>query len=112
MDKNIVHLEGVIGDDFKFGKTEDAKDFCTFSLCISSYSKQYADESERNHQTTYIRIMVFDKKRVEYLKNVEAKRGQRATIFGRISSHKSEYKGIEFIQNNVVVRDISIIKTK
>lgn len=112
MDKNIVHLEGIIGDDYKVGKTNEGKEFCTFSLCINSYSKQFSDSTERNHSVTYIRVMVFDKKKVEYLINVDAKRGQRAIVFGRLASHRSEYKGIDFIQNNVVVRDISIVKTK
>ena len=31
---------------------------------------------------------------------------------GRLSSYKSEYKGVELIQLSVVVRDISVIQTK
>lgn len=112
MDKNIVLLEGLIGDDFKYGKTQDAKEYATFSLCINSFIKDLADSSERTHSQTYIRIFVFDKRLVEYLHKVHAKRGQRASVFGRLTSVKNEYKGNSFITNNVTCRDVKIIKTK
>ena len=54
--------------------------------------------------------MVFDAKQVDYLHKIGAKNGHTAIIYARLSSHKTEYKGIDFIQNNVVVRDLSIIK--
>ena len=112
MDKNIVMLEGQIGDDFKFGKTQDMKEVCTFTLCINSFIKDMADSTERTNSQVYIRTMIFDKKLVEYMKKVKAKQGQRVSVFARLTSHKSEYRGISYIQNNVVVRDIHVIKTK
>lgn len=112
LDKNIVFLEGVLGDDFKYGLTEDGKEYATFSLCVNSFIKEISDQTERTHSQNYIRTTVFDKKQVEYLRKVNAHRGQRATIFGRISSFKTEYKGIEYIQLSIIVRDIGIIQTK
>ena len=112
LDKNIVFLEGVLGDDFKYGRTVDGKEYATFSLCVNSFIKEISDQTERTHSQTYIRTTVFDKKQVEYLRKVNAHRGQRATIFGRISSFKTEYKGIEYIQLSIIVRDIGIIQTK
>lgn len=112
LDKNIVFLEGVIGDDFKYGKSENGKDFATFSLSVNSFVKEISDQTERTHSQNYIRTTVFDKKQLEYLRKVNAHRGQRASIFGRISSFKTEYKGIEFIQLSIIVRDIGIIQTK
>lgn len=112
LDKNIVFLEGVLGDDFKYGQTEDGKEYATFSLCVNSFIKEISDQTERTHSQNYIRTTVFDKKQVEYLRKVNAHRGQRATIFGRISSFKTEYKGIEYIQLSIIVRDIGIIQTK
>lgn len=112
LDKNIVFLEGVLGDDFKYGRTEDGKEYATFSLCVNSFIKEISDQTERTHSQNYIRTTVFDKKQVEYLRKVNAHRGQRATIFGRISSFKTEYKGIEYIQLSIIVRDIGIIQTK
>ena len=112
LDKNIVFLEGVLGDDFKYGRTVDGKEYATFSLCVNSFIKEISDQTERTHSQNYIRTTVFDKKQVEYLRKVNAHRGQRATIFGRISSFKTEYKGIEYIQLSIIVRDIGIIQTK
>ena len=112
LDKNIVFLDGVLGDDFKYGRTEDGKEYATFSLCVNSFIKEISDQTERTHSQNYIRTTVFDKKQVEYLRKVNAHRGQRATIFGRISSFKTEYKGIEYIQLSIIVRDIGIIQTK
>lgn len=112
LDKNIVFLEGVLGDDFKYGRTDDGKEYATFSLCVNSFIKEISDQTERTHSQNYIRTTVFDKKQVEYLRKVNAHRGQRATIFGRISSFKTEYKGIEYIQLSIIVRDIGIIQTK
>lgn len=112
LDKNIVLLEGLIGDDFKFGRTSDAKEMATFSLAINSYLKELADDTERTRAQTYVRIFVYDKKLLDYLRRIDVHRGMRASILGRLSSHKSEYKGIEYIQLTVIVRDIGIIQTK
>lgn len=111
-DKNIVLLEGIVGDDFKYGRTKEGKDFATFSLCINAYTKEFSDATERTHSQTYIRIFCYDKKQLEYLQRVNACRGNRASVFGRLSSFKNEYKGNTFMTNNVVCRDITIIKTK
>ena len=112
MDKNIVVLEGIIGDDFKYGKTQEGKEYATFSLSVNAYIKEISDSTERTHSQTYVRIFVYDKKQLEYLRRVKANRGQRASVFGRLSSFKNEYRGITFMTNNVICRDITIIKTK
>jgi single-stranded DNA-binding protein len=112
MDKNIVILEGVIGDDFKYGKTQEGKEYATFSLCVNAFLKEISDTTEGTHSQTYVRIFVYDKRLVDYLKRVNAKRGQRASVFGRLSSFKNEYKGISFMTNNIVCRDVTIIKTR
>ena len=112
LDKNIVWLDGLLGDDAKFGRTEDGKEYFTFSLCVNSFIKEISDSTERSHSQNFIRTTVFDKKLIAYLRKVDAHRGMRVSVFGRISSFKTEYKGIEFIQLSVVVRDIEVIQTK
>lgn len=112
LDKNIVLLEGLIGDDAKFGKTKEGKEYFTFSLCINSYIKEMADSTERTHSQTYVRIFCYDKRQLEYLRKVKARRGLRASVFGRLSSTKNEYKGVVYMTNSVVCRDIAIIRTK
>lgn len=112
LDKNIVLLEGVLGDDAKFGRTQDGKDFFTASLCVNSFFKEMADDTERTHSQTYVRIFCYDKKQLDYLHHINVHRGNRASIFGRLSSFKTEYKGNSYIQLSVIVRDISIVQTK
>ena len=111
-DFNKVHLCGLVGDDFRFGKTSEGREFATFSLCINAYDKFDSDDTERTHSQTFVRIFVYDKKQLEYLHTVGARRGQRMYINGRLSSFKNEYKGIEYITMSVICRDIGIIKTK
>lgn len=74
--------------------------------------KEIADDTERTHSQAYIRIFVYDKKQLAYLRNINVHRGQRASIFGRLSSFKNEYKGNAYITLNVICRDITIIQTK
>lgn len=112
LDKNIVLLEGIIGDDFRFDKTTEGKEYATFTLCINAFLKEMSDSTERTHSQTFIRMFVYDRKLVEYMHKVEVKRGQRASIFGRLVSYRNEYKGNSYITNNVVCRDIHIVKTK
>lgn len=111
-DKNIVVLEGLVGNDFKYGKTSEGKEYATFSLCINSFMKELSDSTERTHMQAFIRIFVYDPKQVEYLHKVNAHRGQRASVFGRLTSHKNEFRGNTFMTVNVACRDIAIIKTK
>ena len=113
MDKNICILEGVIGDDAKYGKKKDNnKEYFTFSLVVNSYQKEFADDTERNFSVSYIRIFVYDTKQIEYLHKVNAKRGQRASVFGRLQAYKAEHRGNSFITLSVICRDIKIVKTK
>ena len=112
LDKNIVWLEGLLGDDFKYGRTEDGKEYATFSLCVNSFIKEISDKTERTHSQNFIRTTVFDKKLIAYLRKVDAHRGMRVSVFGRLSSFKTAYRGIDFIQLSIVVRDIAVIQTK
>lgn len=112
LDKNIILLEGIIGDDARYGKTHEGKDFYTFSLCVNSFLKEMSDDTERTHSQAFIRIFVYDKRQLAYLHKINVHKGQRAMVFGRLSSFKNEYKGNVFITQNVICRDISIIQTK
>lgn len=115
MDKNIVILEGVIGDDYTYKKSIDGHEYATFTLCMNNFTKSFKDistESDRTFSQSLIRIFVYDKNLVEYLHKVNAHLGCRASVFGKLSSTRSEYKGISYIANNVTCRDITIIKTK
>ncbi len=112
MDKNFVHLEGSIGDDIKWGNADNGNPYCTFTLIVDSYFKETRDPTERDHSRTFIRVFVYGKPQLEYLKRVSVRQGNRASIFARLSSHKTEFGSKTIIQLNVVVRDITIIKTQ
>lgn len=111
-DRNIVELSGIIGDDFRYDNTQEGQPYASFSLIVDSYLKDIADATEKNHRMQFIRIVCFDKSQIEYLQKVDAKRGLRAIVFGRLTSYKKELKGNTFIQLAVTVRDIIIAKTK
>ena len=112
MDKNFVHLEGTIGTDFKYGTASNGQNYATFTLCIQSYFRETQSETEGQKPVTYVRIFVYGQKQVSYLRKVGAHSGCRATVFGKLNSCGTEIKGTSIVQNNVVVRDIGIIKQK
>ena len=115
-DVNEVTLSGIAGDDVKFGRAINGKEYCTFSLRVVPYDKRYGDnENESSRSANYIRIVVFNNrtfKHVDYLRSVNFHRGQRVNVFGWLSSRKTEIKGNNIIQLSVVVRKIEIEQTK
>ena len=109
--KNIVMLEGRISDDFKYTRTQEGKVFATFTMVIRSFDKEFSDNSEKRTDVS-IRIHVFDYKLVQYLKKVKAHNGCLVSVFGRMNSYRKETRrGDFYTQNNVVVRDIHLVKT-
>lgn len=111
MDLNFVMLQGRIGNDLQYRKTKDGATFATFTIIINSYNKELKDRTEQRNDT-YIRIMAFDKRIVEYMQNCNAKQGNRVNVVARLNSHKSEYKGVALVQIDVVARDVVVIKAK
>lgn len=111
-DVNEVTLSGVAGDDVKFGRAINGKEYCTFSLRVVPYDKRYGD-NENSRSANYIRIVVFNNrtfKHVDYLRTVGFHRGQRVNLFGWLSSRKTEIKGNNIIQLSVVVRKIEVVQ--
>lgn len=115
-DVNEVTLSGIAGDDVKFGRAVNGKEYCTFSLRVVPYDKKHGDnENENSRSANYIRIVVFNNrtfKHVDYLRSVNFHRGQRVKLFGWLSSRKTEIKGNNIIQLSVVVRKIEVVQTK
>lgn len=111
LDKNLVFLEGII-EGFKYDKAEGGREYATFSLSINAVFREMADDFERTKSQQWIRIFCYNKKIIEHLKRINAHNGQRASVFGRLSSFKNEYKGITFMTNCVMCRDIDIITTR
>ena len=112
MDKNFVILEGQVGNDLKYGVASNGMNYATFTLCVNPYFKDIHDSTESNQPMTYIRLFVYDQKKVNYMKRLKIGRGSRVSVFARLNSARTEINGKDIIQNNVVVRDICLIKTK
>lgn len=112
-DINEVTLCGIVGDDLKFGRAVNGREYCTFSLSVVPYNKKHGDnENESTRSVNYIRIVCFNhrtSKQVDYLRSVNFHRGQRVKLFGWLSSRKTEIKGIDIVQLSVVVRKIEVI---
>ena len=111
---NEVYLLGVIGNDIKYATAINGENYCTFTLCINSYSSKDPSVSrgDSSNAATFLRIFVYGDKTLEYLHSVKARKGNMAFIRGRLNSHGSDIKGKQIIQINVVVREIRIIKGK
>ena len=110
-DTNIVILSGRVGENVKFGVALNGNKYCTFILEVDAYSRDMHDTTERDYSKTLIRIFVYDKAQLEYLERVGLKQGNRVQILARLNSHKTEIGSKNIIQNSVITRDISVIKT-
>lgn len=110
-DTNIVILAGRVGENVKFGTATNGNKYCTFILEIDAYSRDMHDSTERDYSKTLVRIFVYDKVQLNYLERVGIKQGNFVQILARLNSHKTEVGSKNIIQNSVIVRDISIIKT-
>ena len=111
-DTNIVILAGRVGENVKFGTATNGNKYCTFILEIDAYSRDMHDSTERDYSRTLVRMFVYDKPMLAYLERVGLKQGNFVQVLARLNSHKTEVGNKNIIQNSVIVRDISVIKTK
>jgi hypothetical protein len=107
--KNIVILEGRVGNDLKYKKTKEGRVFATFTLEIDSFDKLLRDTTE-SHSIVYIRIMVFDINIIRYMQRVKIKQGNIVNIFARLNNHIHEHKGETICLIDVVVRDLHLVQ--
>jgi hypothetical protein len=108
-DKNIVFLDGIINDNARFGKSSEVKEYYTFSLEINAMAIAMSFRDGRTHSQSYVRVFVYDKDQLDYLKRNNVRRGMRVSIMGRLSSYGKEIKGVRFTNLCVVCKDIEII---
>lgn len=115
-DKNLVILEGLVGEDLKRKKsTEGAGEYYTFTLCVNGgigTDKWMSETTDREWYQTYVRCFIYDKHAIEYCDGVGMKKGQRVNVLGKLTSFRSEVKGKVLISLVVTIRDISVVKTK
>lgn len=110
-DTNIVILVGRVGEKIKFGTAENGNKYCTFILEIDAYNRDFHDTQDRSYSLTLIRVFVYEKAQLDYIERIGLTQGNKVYVQARLTSHKTEVGGKTIIQNNVVSRDISIIKT-
>lgn len=109
--RNDVYLTGIIGQGFEYKKTQEGAEFATFLLEMNNgYMRK--EDSTVHDKLMYLRVMVFDSRLVEYLKNNGAKNNDAVSIFARLNSKKYEKKGIVLYQINIIANDIILIRNR
>lgn len=114
-DKNVVILEGLVGDSVSDKKSNSGTEFITFMLCVNGSigtDTWMSRSDDREHSQTLIRCFVYDRRLIEYCRDTKLRRNKRVSVFGKLQSYRSEIKGQPIVSLVVVVRDIGIIKTK
>ena len=109
MDKNIVILQGRIGSVLKEGKTQNGNTFMYFGLDIES--KANANSTDNNYRQT-LKIMVFKKNVIQYLRNVKAHTGTTVLVFGFMSSFYDEVHGKSLLVNALNANEVLCIMTR
>lgn len=102
-DKNHVRLEGVIVGDVVYKKTSTNKSYCSF--VIRTETKCSEGLSATN---TY--VFVFQQSRIDYIKRVCAREGNRVSVDAHLRTSKKDIHGATVMQTIVTVDDIHIIK--
>lgn len=103
INQNEVFLSGRVNDvAYKTTKTE--KQYATVKIITNTYQRR---NGKTESYPTFISLMVFNEKQVEYLKEIDVKKGDFANVRGKLSNSKSN-KG--FVQLSVLVSDITIAR--
>lgn len=103
INQNEVFLSGRVNDvAYKTTKTE--KQYATIKIITNTYQHR---NGKTESYPTFISLMVFNEKQVEYLKEIDVKKGDFANVRGKLSNSKSN-KG--FVQLSVLVSDITIAR--
>lgn len=109
--KNFVFAEGRIAE-LKIGKGSNGLKYCTFLLDIEHNAKEDVLPEDARTGIIRARVFVFNAKLIEYLQRVKAKNNAFASVYGRIGSSRLEStEGKVYYTNNVVAKDIHLIKT-
>lgn len=111
IDKNLWIGEGFVGDKVRFMRASNGSEYVSFILEVSHSKKIVSDNEDVRFDRfkELIRIIVFKKQLVAYLKSCGLKKGMRVNILGKLHTTKTEYKGIDLIQIVVHVMDVSVI---
>lgn len=106
MDVNQFTLIGRIGSSFKYAKAQSGNTYAYFSLEVEPRAL-----AKENDYRQILHVMVFNKKIIDYMKAVEAKRGNRVVVVGYCSSFSNEVNGKMIISNTINAKGVFVIKT-
>lgn len=102
-DRNYVRLEGVIVGDVTYKKTSAGKNYCSFTIRTET-------KGSEGFSTTNTYVFVFTQPRIDYLKRVGAREGNRVSVDAHLRTSKKDVHGATVMQTIVTVDDVHIIK--
>lgn len=102
-DKNYVCLEGVIVGDVTYKKTSAGKNYCSFTIRTET-------KCSEGFSTTNTYVFVFTQQKIDYLKRVGAREGNRVLVVAHLRTSKKDVHGTTIMQTIVTVDDVHIIK--
>lgn len=103
-DRNIVQLEGVIVGDVVYKTTTTNKNYCSFTIRTET-------KGSEGFSSTNTYVFVFAQPKIDYLKRVGAREGNRACVYAHLRTSKKEVGGHTIMQTIVTVDDVHIVKT-
>lgn len=103
IDKNYVRLEGVIMGEVAYKKTSAGKPYCCFTIRTET-------KGSEGVSTTNTYVFVFAQQRIDYLKRVCAREGNRVSVDAHLRTSKKDVHGATIMQTIVTVDEVHIIK--
>lgn len=103
IDNNDVYVSGRV-KNARFHTSKNGKEFVSLNIVVSNL----AFGSKKDTFPTYLSVMVFNTKQVEYIKNCGAVEGDFANIHGILSNVKNSNG---YGQLSVTVLDVTIAKS-
>lgn len=103
INSNDVFLSGRV-NDINYHTTKNGQEYATVKLVTNSFRQK---NGKIESYPTFVSLLVFNAKQVDYLKDTVAKKGDFANIRGKLSNSKNPNG---FIQLSVLVSDITVAR--
>ena len=99
---NIVFISGRVGD-IKYHTTKKSDEFATVNVIINSFKP--SPKGGYDNYPTFVSVMVFDKRQVDYIKNVSISKGDTVSITAKLSNskNKSGFMQLTILASNIIV---------
>ena len=107
IDNNDVYVSGRV-KNARFHTSKNGKEFVSLNIVVSNLAFGQSNNGKKESFPTYLSVMVFNPKQVEYIKNCGAVEGDFANIHGMLSNVKNSNG---YGQLSVTVLDVTIAKS-